>query len=205
MAISEYTKSGPTMKDVLEPGFHSDEPSTWKSHRAAERKAAALASGYLTMNMKKSVDAKFKTSFPPPGDWTRDDFVEALNHCILTSRGRFELMEPKSLTIVKKTGQYAKRPHIGGEEFALVSCYIGKKDQPVFVFEPVAASDYKSVEMGLQEASALLGEFDGFMASSGIRPILAARAAAHVEVQSKKENDERLARPEYQALGYGSW
>lgn len=135
MAVSKFTGAGPTFEDLATPGFATEDPETWPSHmKAAARFKMAGQSEEIT-----------------PLDAIASSIADHLRR--LSGEGQsFMLAEPRNLTILRKDGSVRKRGHIGGEEFAFVDAWVGKKGKLIYKFKPLAVADYEFVELMATEA-----------------------------------------------------
>ena len=92
------------------------------------------------------------------------EYARDLTNWFQVNRKEFMLGEPAGITVKKKDGNYSKLPHIGGEYFVPKSAYVGKRGANlIFVFEPVAVSDYAQAEFSNKEAEKMLVGFKTYM------------------------------------------
>ena len=121
----------------------------------------------------------------------------------------FMLTEPLQLTVKRanKPGDgYSKRPHIGGESFAPVRCYAGKRNALIYVFKPLEVTDYVEMEMSEAQAKKALVGFELWLKNVIDRDMDRARQEAQQKASMAAER-ERLAgrEKEYAEQGFGSW
>ncbi|MBC7666840.1 MAG: hypothetical protein H7276_24140 [Caulobacter sp.] len=119
---------------------------------------------------------------------------------------KFSLTAPDTLTVKKRDGTFAKKPHIGGEEFVCTGVYMGKRGKMIFQFQPTAAADYAQLELTEKQAQDLMGDFEAYAAQIIGRDLqLAKREAA--EQSSLEAERAKLSDPSdvYSDLGFGSW
>jgi len=78
----------------------------------------------------------------------------------------FKLNGPHNLTTKSRAGAYRKHDVNGGEEFAPVSCYLGKRGDIIVCFKPRSAMPWATMEMTLDEAIESLDKFLIYVDSS---------------------------------------
>lgn len=183
---------GPTFADMMEVGFDSRNPDTWKSLRDKRTIEMAVAP-FTVIEDEKSVEK----------------LVEELNERIIAASNhtaKFMLNAPQSVTVMTKTGNYSKRPLIGGEEFRPTGCYLGKRKGIIYTFKPVDISDYTVLEMDEATAKSQLDGFERFLKS--IIDLEFERVKR--EVMDKASLDKERAKlaehaEQYADMGFGSW
>lgn len=116
------------------------------------------------------------------------------------------LMEPLSLTVKKRDGQYSKRPHVGGENFRPESVYAGKRGKMIYVFKPQDVADYVTMEMDENMAKKSLSDFGDYIARVA-GPEFARSKKEAMEAASMAAEREKLSEriDQYADLGFGSW
>jgi hypothetical protein len=116
----------------------------------------------------------------------------------------FMLAGPCKVTCKRKDGSYLKRSHIGGEEFAFESAYVGAKGKMIFNFAPKSASDYQQIELLEHEALNLMsgfkGALDGAMTVGALAGYGEAKKAAALQAER-----ESLASRATQYQDFGAW
>lgn len=138
-------------------------------------------------------------------------FAEQVNRLLRDADNlpTFEVDGPHSLTIFRHSGQYAKRPFIGEEQFIPVSVYLGKRGDLIYCFRPNAwgPTEYKHIEVPGKDVENVFKGFREFLVRVLDEDDEATRAAARNEadevearahaaaLQEARMNDER----------YGSW
>lgn len=116
------------------------------------------------------------------------------------------LVNPQSVTVRKKDGNFSKRPLIGGEQFLLVSCYIGKRNGLIYVFKPVDASDYAHMEMDEGMAKKALSGFDKIIKNVGGSEFDRFKKEAMNKASLDAERKKLAGREKnYGEMGFGSW
>lgn len=122
-----------------------------------------------------------------------------------SGRQSFSLGEPTQLTVSRKGGQFTKKPHIGGEEFAFVRAYMGKRGSLIFVFKPRGVADYEFAEFAEADAKrSLLGFAEALAAAMNtgeLRELKDAKKAAVLDAEREKLEASRAAH----YPGFGSW
>lgn len=117
----------------------------------------------------------------------------------------FELNQPHTVTVKKRTGAYAKRPLIGGEKFCLKGVYEGKRDGLIFKFQPqFVTTDYSIMEMNAEEAIENMDDFEKYIEGIIEKDIDDAVEEARKE-GDKKEADAYIDRQKLYGDKFGSW
>lgn len=195
MALSNLTGKGPTLDDLTHIGFSSNDPETWKSHQMA----------------KKALESQMKMAGSDPGEVVGDeldqaDVVGSITESVRQAAGEaaFMLGEPAQLTVKRRDGGYAKKSHIGSEEFKFANAYMGKKGQIIFVFKPKGVADYEFAELNENDAKRMLMGFKDILnvatQSGPLRDINEAKKAAVLAAER-----EALAVRASSYDGFGSW
>jgi hypothetical protein len=118
----------------------------------------------------------------------------------------FMLGEPMSLTVKKSDGSYSKRPHIGGEDFRLVRCYVLKREKLIYVFRAIEAIDYLEMEMDEGQAKRALAGFDTYIKEIGGADFELLKKSAMKKLATEAEKIKNADKEErYAELGFGSW
>ncbi len=192
------------MEDVTTLGFSSRRTDTWPSHQRA--KAAAMAHEKTKVLEALRADAEAKEE-----EMNIDAYVQALSAHLkarAAAGDSFMLGEPRQLTCKRANGSFIRRSHIGGEEFAFDSIYVGKKGALIFVFKPSRAADYQAVEMFEKDAIECLSGFKVAMSDAMSIGALAKwaneRNEAQREAELKAEREAVAAHAEHYK-DFGAW
>jgi hypothetical protein len=122
---------------------------------------------------------------------TMDDVIAKVNGIIQGCTESFMLTQVATLTVKRSNGQYSKVAHVGGEDFKLIRVYAVKREQLIYVFKPVMASDYEEMEMMESLAQASLqgfGDYLNTIISSDILQIRQEVKKAKSDLAEKKRN-----------------
>ena len=205
MAVRNGPGSGPTFKDIMTPGFCSDDKSTWES-----RKTYGPPPEPPTKEPKVAISKPVKASKPPEIASPEDQELAKAASCITAwfqanPNVSLVLGEPVALTVLKGDLTYSKRSMIGGESFELCGCYVGKKKNLVYTFRPTQASDFHQAEMSATEASKAFGATFGTILNGMYLPqgttgatIGASKNETEADIKAKNEVN-------YVGMGFGSW
>lgn len=185
-------RRGPTLADLLTPGFHSSYPETWQSTKLAAK-----------LNMEKMMASKESPALEMTT--SMDALVAQMNAILLANQKTFMLGEPLSLTVKRSNGGYSKRPHTGGEDFQALRCYAGKRDKLIYVFRPVDAADYVEMEMDEAQAKKSLNRFADFLKTYAGSDFDRTRKEIAKKNAEEAELEKLATRKEYADLGFGSW
>lgn len=185
------------MEDLAEPGFHSGNPETWPSHQRAQRLAKLVddAESAVTFDMTEEAELDMAS------------IAELLTKYMSQQANQgvsFMLNGPCQVTCKRKDGSYLKRSHIGGEEFAFGSAYVGKKGKMIFTFLPKAVSDYERIELMEHEALNLLGGFKGALDGAMTVGSLAGYTEAKKRAALQAEREALAVRAD-QYQDFGAW
>lgn len=197
--------------DLMTPGFSTERPGEWAStmkekemiNKAIDVKKTSMRAVVVDPNLGLS-DYR---DMPEPEESV--DIVvtlakEITDH-IKENPSTFMLGQPAQLTVKKKDGSYAKRPHIGGEHFISLGAYIGKRHSLVFTFAPQDVADYAVVEMSEADANKLFGGFKQYIenASRTFNEVFKKANRAKAEKAELASNKNRF--DTYADLGFGSF
>ena len=131
--------------------------------------------------------------------------LEALNAQLAGCTETFMLASPESLTVKRPNGTYAKKAHIGSEDFKPISAYIGKRGKLIFVFKPVMVSDYVEMEADEHQAKEKLMGFKDWCREH-IAAVNDKIAETRAEQAVEKEKAAMAKKSEdYAHLGFGEW
>jgi hypothetical protein len=115
------------------------------------------------------------------------------------------LAAPETLTVKRTNGAYSKQAHIGSEDFAPKSAYIGKRGKLIFVFAPVMVAEYVEMEMDENQAREKLMGFKDFL-KEHLGDVQALIAEARANAATREERKSMESRSEaYKDIGFGSW
>lgn len=140
---------------------------------------------------------------------TQEDVITAAAGVIVDALKKngatFMLQTAESLTVRTERG-YRKTPHIGGEDFAVKSAYVGKVKGIIMVFEPVMASDYKTMEMPFDECKEKLAGFDATVQRLGLGgKIEEITEVRRKEIQAEMAEIQAKAYDDAPDIGFGDW
>lgn len=114
----------------------------------------------------------------------------------------FGLKAPRSLTVTNYHDKpYAKKSHIGGEEFHMINARIGSRGSVIIVFKPAITEDYGHMEMPMSEALEHLAGFASLMDDLGVRAIT--REVATVKKQARDAKAIETHSKDYSE--FGTW
>jgi hypothetical protein len=138
---------------------------------------------------------------------TMNGFADIMTSFLESEQSRrFMLAEPLALTVKKKDGSYSKRPHVGGEEFKVVRCYVGKRAGLIYVFKPVDVADYVEMEMSESQAKTSLNDFAAFIGKVGGSEFDRLKRDVMQKASLDAEREKMADRHDvYADLGFGSW
>jgi hypothetical protein len=116
------------------------------------------------------------------------------------------LTGPGALTVISGSSKYSKANHMGGEEFRVSHCYVGKRNKLIYVFTPRAVTSYKSMEMLEMEAKQKLDGFTKYLAVIEDGNFQRKRNEL-LKNESVKKVEKEVANmtEKYESLGFGSW
>ena len=126
-----------------------------------------------------------------------DTAVAEINGAILKleeGERKFMLTAPCMLTCKKRTGEFSKVQHVGGEEFRLAGAYLGKRRALIYQFIPLHPASYAVMEMNETEAKANMSGFGKWSSAVGFQGMIreAKRLASRQDEQAKnKGKDEQ--------------
>ncbi len=196
---SSRSSSGkfPNLHDLMNtPGLNTGDPSTWPKRLAPESVAEASKAFNMAMEPIEEVDHVLADL----RDEINDKIANHPNHPILMLTG------PDSLTVVSGTSKYSKSHHMGGEEFRISHCYVGKRNRMIYVFTPRAVTSYKGMEMLEIEAKQKLAGFTEFLATIEDGKFQRKRNELLKNESAKKVEQEVASMIEkYESLGFASW
>lgn len=114
---------------------------------------------------------------------------------------------PGAYSSLDANGKESKVSLIGGESFKPIGGFLGKRNQPYFVFAPVSPSTYASIMLSKNEVKSIMSGGANFLQYVLNDPAtcVALRAIdeAKAEVERMKSIKERGS--VYASIGYGSW
>lgn len=200
------SKHGPTFGDMMQPGFHSSDSSTWASTKEYVKKYVKKYAEIEELQKKYNHSMVKERNVETDEEVTMNGFADIMTSFLESEQSRrFMLAEPLTLTVKKKDGSYSKRPHVGGEEFKVVRCYVSKRSRLIYVFKPVDVADYVEMEMPESQAKASLNDFAAFIGTGGSELDRLKRDVmqkASLDAEREKMADRHDV---YADLGFGSW
>lgn len=118
----------------------------------------------------------------------------------------FKLTAPISASIKLKDGQYRKTSFIGGEEFRIISSYVGKRGDIIVAFAPKSLVNYVQMELTLDEAMRVMPDRFNELVNAQIQKFLELSGELE-EIATKNKaqvnNDSRVKQMEDPR--YGAW
>jgi hypothetical protein len=193
--------------DMVVPGFHSGNPSTWASHEVAKSKIKKEKD----MSIEKYVSingtalAAFKQT-PETQDVSLKALASQISERMIEKPETFMLGEAMSLVVKKPDGSYSKRPHIGGEDFRVVRCYIGKREKLIYVFRALEVTDYAEMEMDEAQANRAMAGFGTYIREIGGADFELLKKNAMKKLATEAEKIKNAGKEaQYAELGFGSW
>jgi hypothetical protein len=188
---------------MMQPGFHSSDPSTWASTKEYA-KIEKLQEYNHSMVKERNMETDKEVTMD---EVTMNGFADIMTSFLESEQSRrFMLAEPLTLTVKKKDGSYSKRPHVGGEEFKVARCYVGKRAGLIYVFKPVDVADYVEMEMPESQAKTSLGGFAAFIGKVGGSEFDRLKRDVMQKASLDAEREKMADRHDvYADLGFGSW
>ena len=200
-----FSGRGPTFADLMTPGFHSDDPTTWVSRKDLyqqtfnHEKGLNMATGTASTAQIDDVDLQMQAL----RDRLNESFARATKN---NTEATFALMAPETLTVKKRDGAFAKKAHIGGEDFSVQSVYMGKRGTPIYIFKPRSVAEYETMEMGEKQAFKSMRDFEAYVTQIVGNDALRLKKEAAEQASLAAERDKLANRQEvYGELGFGSW
>lgn len=213
--LTTAKKTGPTIKDLWTPGFHSSDPSTWPSQKAAQEAKARKESAEMLEELEKVKMEKIKglamtmvvVDEEAVAVSPQEELAVQMAAHYASNTTTFMLVEPVSVTIKKSDGKFGKRAMIGGETFRPVDCYVGKRKSLIHVFKPLQASDYATAELSHEDAKKLFGHtFTEFIKAVDGGKFEEMNREANKLARDEEERIKNAGKAEqYSDLGFGSW
>lgn len=131
--------------------------------------------------------------------------AEKVTQVLQDTSETFMLAAPETLTVKRTNGAYSKQAHIGSEDFAPKSAYVGKRGKLIFVFAPVMVAEYVEMEMDENQAREKLMGFKDFL-KEHLGDVQALIAEARANAATREERKSMESRSEaYKDIGFGSW
>lgn len=79
----------------------------------------------------------------------------------------FEVDGIPTLTVKLPDGQYRKKAMSPGWGFTLIDVYVGSRETPIFVLEPIDSLPFEVIEASIKEADATFPKLGGMIAEAG--------------------------------------
>jgi hypothetical protein len=192
---------GPTFEDMMMPGFNPELPSTWASLKLTKLK------------IKKEKDMGIKDTpliasrqTPEEQGVSLEALASQISERMIEKPETFMLGEAMSLVVKKPDGSCSKRPHIGGEDFRVVRCYIGKREKLIYVFRALEVTDYAEMEMDEAQANRAMAGFGTYIREIGGADFELLKKNAMKKLATEAEKIKNAGKEaQYAELGFGSW